>query len=178
MDKDGIPDVCDNDIDGDGIENMLGLIARQPLNCNYTTDDLNQDVIAETIDRIEKGDDLDNCSLTVNPDQKDLNGNFIGDACENLIKVDGDSDDDGIIDSQDACPDTPENFNGIEDGDGCPEFVDTTDIDPGVTAAQCNACPCPYAQSDADLVQGDKVRAVLLNPTGGRISTSQTEIIE
>ena len=32
-----------------------------------------------------------------------------------------DSDGDGIPDAQDACPDLPEQLNGNEDGDGCPE---------------------------------------------------------
>jgi OmpA-OmpF porin, OOP family len=34
---------------------------------------------------------------------------------------DGDRDGDGIPDSRDKCPDVPENYNGIEDEDGCPE---------------------------------------------------------
>jgi hypothetical protein len=36
MDKDGIPDICDDDIDNDGIKNLLGLInPNTPNNCNY-----------------------------------------------------------------------------------------------------------------------------------------------
>lgn len=53
-------------------------------------------------------------------------------------------------------------MNGVDDTDGCPEFIDTTDVDPGVKP-QCNVCPCPYVQDAADLVPGDKVRAVLLD---------------
>jgi len=33
-----------------------------------------------------------------------------------------DRDDDGIIDSLDACPDQPEDLDGFEDGDGCPDL--------------------------------------------------------
>lgn len=37
----------------------------------------------------------------------------------------GDRDGDGIIDEQDACPDEPEDLDGSEDADGCPESEDT-----------------------------------------------------
>ena len=33
----------------------------------------------------------------------------------------GDRDNDGILDKDDACPDDPENYNGVDDEDGCPE---------------------------------------------------------
>ncbi len=179
MDGDTIPDMCDEDIDGDGKKNMLGLILRQPPQCRYRPSDLNNSIILTMIDRISRGDTLDNCSLTVNPDQADINGNFIGDICEGLIIPDDDRDGDGITDSKDACPDTPENMNGVEDEDGCPEFIDIPDTPAGVIAGQCNVCPCPYVDAAADLVQWDKVRAVLLGEDGKtRISTSPIEIIE
>jgi outer membrane protein OmpA-like peptidoglycan-associated protein len=37
----------------------------------------------------------------------------------------GDRDGDGYMDPQDKCPDRPENFQGFEDGDGCPDDADT-----------------------------------------------------
>ena len=37
----------------------------------------------------------------------------------------GDRDGDGYLDSEDGCPDDPENFNGFEDEDGCPDDPDT-----------------------------------------------------
>lgn len=51
----------------------------------------------------------------------------------------------------------------MEDTDGCPEFPESPDVDPGVKPVQCNSCPCPYVQDAADLVAGDKVRAVLMD---------------
>jgi outer membrane protein OmpA-like peptidoglycan-associated protein len=33
----------------------------------------------------------------------------------------GDRDNDGIFDKDDKCPDDPENYNGVDDEDGCPE---------------------------------------------------------
>jgi OmpA-OmpF porin, OOP family len=37
----------------------------------------------------------------------------------------GDRDGDGYLDSEDACPDEPENFNMFKDEDGCPDDPDT-----------------------------------------------------
>ena len=34
-----------------------------------------------------------------------------------------DSDNDGIIDQNDQCPNEPENFNGFQDSDGCPDIA-------------------------------------------------------
>ena len=40
-------------------------------------------------------------------------------------QCEGDRDGDGFIDTRDACPDNPEDFDGIQDQDGCPEDQDT-----------------------------------------------------
>ena len=40
-------------------------------------------------------------------------------------QCEGDRDGDGFIDTRDACPDKPEDFDGIQDQDGCPEDQDT-----------------------------------------------------
>jgi OmpA-OmpF porin, OOP family len=37
----------------------------------------------------------------------------------------GDRDGDGYLDPEDSCPDQPENFNGYQDPDGCPDDPDT-----------------------------------------------------
>jgi hypothetical protein len=69
-------------------------------------------------------DNKDNCPSVSNPDQKDSNGNGIGDACDGPCAPEGgDSDGDGICDDKDNCPSVsnPEqkdsNGNGI--GDVC-----------------------------------------------------------
>jgi len=47
-----------------------------------------------------------------------------------VLSSTGDRDHDGIADSQDWCPDEPENYNGKDDRDGCPDgrivVTDTT----------------------------------------------------
>ena len=75
----------------------------------------------------------------------------------------GDRDGDGYMDPQDKCPDKPENFQGFEDGDGCPDDPDT-DGD-GITDAKdsCVLEPedkdtyldddgCPELDNDLDMI--------------------------
>jgi outer membrane protein OmpA-like peptidoglycan-associated protein len=59
---------------------------------------------------------------------------------------DGDRDGDGIPDQLDKCPDVPEDFDGIQDADGCPE--DDADKD-GIPDAQ-DACPREPGEPDPD----------------------------
>jgi outer membrane protein OmpA-like peptidoglycan-associated protein len=58
----------------------------------------------------------------------------------------GDRDGDGIPDQLDKCPDLPEDFDGIQDADGCPE--DDADKD-GIPDAQ-DACPREPGEPDPD----------------------------
>lgn len=73
-DKDGVPDVDDN----------CPLINNPPDATGYQPD-MDQDRI---------GDACDNCPEISNPDQKDSNGNGLGDACDPLCEIPGDLDDD------------------------------------------------------------------------------------
>jgi outer membrane protein OmpA-like peptidoglycan-associated protein len=59
---------------------------------------------------------------------------------------DRDTDGDGIPDSSDMCPDQPEDFDGIQDADGCPE--DDADRD-GIPDTQ-DACPKEPGEPDPD----------------------------
>jgi outer membrane protein OmpA-like peptidoglycan-associated protein len=40
---------------------------------------------------------------------------------------DGDRDGDGIVDNLDKCPDYPEDYNGYQDADGCPDVLEDAD---------------------------------------------------
>jgi len=70
--KNGIGNVCDDDIDGDGIKNPIGIV-----------DDNDTIVISKRTEH------MDNCLFVINPDQQDSNGNGIGDACEDIQKYIG-----------------------------------------------------------------------------------------
>ncbi len=101
-----------------------------------------------------------------------------------------DQDGDGIGDNADGCPTIPESINGIQDADWCPELPDgpgwnwnwggtgnngggngwwgdngNNPNDPFIEAGECWQCPCPYADYSSALRQGDRVRALLLDPS-------------
>lgn len=62
-------------------------------------------------------------SFCKNPDQVDSDADGIWDACDtNSQGQEMDTDGDGINDEDDSCPNIPENTNGVEDEDGCPEI--------------------------------------------------------
>lgn len=64
-DGDGIGDVCDDDIDGDGIKNPIWIV------------DDKWNIVQRKVTK-----DMDNCLFVVNSSQKDANHNWIWDACE------------------------------------------------------------------------------------------------
>ncbi len=74
-----------------------------------------------------------------------------------------DRDRDGILDPDDACPDQPEDRDGIDDLDGCPEdqdtdgdgFADSVDLcvaEPEDVDGYLDTDGCPDHDNDADLV--------------------------
>jgi OOP family OmpA-OmpF porin len=79
-------------------------------------------------------DDVDLCPDDPGPKEND--------GCPKLPDRDGD----GIPDINDKCPDEPEDFDGIQDADGCPE--DDADHD-GIPDAQ-DACPLEPGDPDPD----------------------------
>src|SRR3989338_1546331 len=58
-------------------------------------------------------DSKDNCKLVINKDQKDTNGNGVGDACDDS----SDKDKDGVLDDTDNCPDVDNNDQKNSDDD-------------------------------------------------------------
>ena len=171
LDGDNIPDLCDSDIDNDGIPNLLGLINFENKDCSYMPEiNLNQEILTKHYQSICS---LDNAPFSNNPDQLDLNMDGIGDTQNNVSAPNNDwetldSDGDGIVDTQDLCPTIQETWNGTNDEDGCPEVGqdfacnqwEISDI-LTIQATQCNQCPCQFWDFASDLTNNDQVRAVL-----------------
>lgn len=89
-------------------EVVLGTLSFPNKNIYYVESDRDKDGV---IDR------LDNCPDVANPDQVDIDGNRVGDACD-------DWDLDGIINSLDNCPNIPNRDQRDEDGDGIGDACD------------------------------------------------------
>jgi hypothetical protein len=120
MDKDGVPDICDDDIDGDGIKNLVGLITHENPDCSINQTNVNQELLQKHFQNICS---LDNAPFIPNQDQLDLNGDGIGDADMTMSAINPanmlkDSDGDGIPDTQDLCP----SINGMGSENGCPQI--------------------------------------------------------
>jgi hypothetical protein len=75
----------------------------------------------------------------------------------------------------------PENYNGIEDADGCPELPKSCKPGGKCTgkAPTCTTCPCPGADYNSQLWKGDRIRAVLMDEGGTIIYRySPAEVID
>ena len=118
----------------------------------FWLDFLNRDSDGDTIP-----DYLDNCPNVYNPDQKDSNGNGIGDACEEdngekWVDTDGDT----VPDHLDNCPtiynpdQKDSNGNGI--GDACEEDdgEEWIDTDGDTIPDHLDNCPTVYNPDQAD----------------------------
>lgn len=69
----------------------------------------------------------DNCVFLANPDQKDEDKSGKGDLCE--------------LEATDICPDVPEDLDGVDDEDGCPDLTDAfPDKEPGVYVTPGELC--------------------------------------
>jgi len=92
--------------------------------------------------KVEESDD--NCIFLENTDQTDSDMNGVGDACEEM----------------DECPTVPEDMDGVEDEDGCPEVDDNVpDELPGSYVTK--GPDCGFLDYEADLAQGDIIMTAI-----------------
>jgi len=106
MDQDGTGDQCDDDADGDGLDNDDD---NCPLRSNVHQSDSDSDGV---------GDECDNCGNISNPFQEDKDGDGLGDVC------DPDIDNDDLPNGEDNCPKDPNPGQEDADGDGVGDLCD------------------------------------------------------
>ncbi|XP_066924017.1 cartilage oligomeric matrix protein-like [Clytia hemisphaerica] len=116
VDGDGIGDACDEDMDGDGVMN---LVDNCPKIVNIDQKDSDSDGY---------GDVCDNCPDVANPKQENTDGNAYGDVCNSG----NDRDRDGIPDEYDNCPQHSDTQHLDSDGDGKGDVCDDDDDNDGV----------------------------------------------
>uniref|UniRef100_A0AAY4DYF5 TSP C-terminal domain-containing protein n=1 Tax=Denticeps clupeoides TaxID=299321 RepID=A0AAY4DYF5_9TELE len=118
-DGNGEGDACDNDIDGDGIPNVLD-------NCPKVPNPMQTDRDGDGV-----GDACDSCPEISNPMQTDIDNDLVGDVCDTNL----DSDGDGHQDSRDNCPDIPNSSQLDSDNDGLGDDCDDDDDNDGIPDA-------------------------------------------
>uniref|UniRef100_A0A667XZ69 Thrombospondin 4a n=1 Tax=Myripristis murdjan TaxID=586833 RepID=A0A667XZ69_9TELE len=115
-DKDGLGDECDDDMDGDGLKNILDNCQRVP---NPDQKDRDNDGV---------GDACDSCPDMVNPNQFDSDDDLVGDTCDDNI----DSDGDGHQNTKDNCPNVINSAQLDTDKDGMGDECDDDDDNDGI----------------------------------------------
>ncbi|KAF4803051.1 Thrombospondin-4 [Turdus rufiventris] len=115
-DGDGKGDACDDDMDGDGVKNLLDNCQRIP---NEDQEDTDNDGV---------GDACDSCPTISNPNQSDVDNDLVGDSCD----TNQDSDGDGHQDSTDNCPTVINSSQLDTDKDGLGDECDDDDDNDGI----------------------------------------------
>ncbi len=163
-DSDGTIDACDADIDGDSRENALCLFGEDgllPPGGVGQKPGIEPDREGQPPGRGGEGGG-DNCPFVANPSQADADGNGTGNACET---------------EKDLCPEVPEDLDGVQDADGCPEadynFPAET---PGVIV---NKGPrCGFLDYAADLVPGDILMTAITQKEDSSVIFSQSPLVQ
>ncbi|XP_027462920.1 thrombospondin-4 isoform X2 [Zalophus californianus] len=138
-DGDGKGDACDDDMDGDGIKNILDNCPKVP---NRNQQDRDGDGV---------GDACDSCPDVSNPNQSDVDNDLVGDSCD----TNQDSDGDGHQDSTDNCPTVINSAQLDTDKDGIGDECDDDDDNDGIPDLvppgpdNCRLVPNP-AQEDSN----------------------------
>ena len=163
----GLGDACNPDIDGDGCPNAQDNCPLYPNagTCNKATNPNPPTVPAGvkcSVDTDGDGidDSVDNCPLVPNPDQKDTDGDGLGDAC------DPDMDNDGVLNAKDNCPLVYNPDQADSDGDGIGDACDSyycvvTDPTNKSACLDPNAAFSVSAGGSISLKSGEKVRLPL-----------------
>lgn len=99
------------------LKSILLLFAIFILHFSCSKDEVNLDIDNDGIENT-----VDNCPNTANANQSDIDGDGVGDTCDDF----NDSDNDGVEDFEDNCPNTANPNQEDTDGDGVGDVCDTT----------------------------------------------------
>jgi OOP family OmpA-OmpF porin len=143
-------------------------VARSQL--KFATIELDQGFVSKAEAHLWKAEPNANAALEMSPPQYCAERGFV---------EPGDRDGDGYKDTADKCPDEPENFNGFEDEEGCPDDPDTDgdgikdSLDACVTEPEDkdgyldeDGCPEPDNDLDTLLDAADKCPLDAEDPDG------------
>ncbi len=140
MDRDTIPDICDQDIDWDETDNLMWLILYERSSCIIDDDNTNLPLKQYEHQQAATGVKIDNCPFTVNKDQADDNKDGYGNVCQTTDQV-------CIL------------FDGTSYPWPCPVINPSLPWLSTIQVKACSKCPCAYVQWPTEAV-----RSLLFNP--------------